>query len=379
MSSAAAVLAALTSFGLFFPLGASGLLVLAWLALALLALLRGRASLHGQGTAWLLAWLGWMLLSASWSPAPWDMVARQGSHAVALLAVPMLAASLTPAMARHLLQVFVAAASLLCLAWAWHAWRPFPSGGLLSSMVFYVGNKSIANATLVALAAALAAQGAVTSEGRARMAWALAGLWMVVMLCWHSQARTAHVALAVGLAALAWWHLRSLKLRVAASLGVLALAAALLGSGGGGLGPRASAGQLDTSSQYRLAVYRETLVMISERPFAGHGLGSWAWLWPARTPRPELREFNTAHNVPLELAAEGGAPALLLLIPVVLAWLGTARRAGLRGAGGPAALVLLAWGTAALFNAALRDPVFATPMIVLLAVALAAAKSDERG
>lgn len=379
MLAAVAALAAFTSFGLLLPLGASGLLTLAWLALALLALARGHASLRDRSTAWLLAWLGWMLLSASWSPAPWDMVLRQGSHAVALLAVPVLAASLTSAMARHLLQVFAVAAGLLCLAWAWHAWRPFPGGGLLSSMVFYVGNKSIANATLVALAAVLATHAALTSQGRTRLMWAMSALWMVAMLCWHSPARTAHVVLAVGFVALAWWHLRSLTSRLAAVLGVAALAGALLSGGAAGLAARSSAGQLDTSSQYRVAVYRETLVMISERPFAGHGLGSWAWLWPARSPMPELREFNTAHNVPLELVAEGGTPALLLLIPVVLAWLRAARRAGLRGAGGPAALVLLAWGTAALFNAALRDPVFATPMIVLLAIALAAARSDERG
>jgi O-antigen ligase len=378
-SRLAGVLALVAAAAVFFPLGASGLLALAWLGLALGLLLAGRLQVMKEGTPWLLAWVAWLALSALWSPAPWSPIVRQASHAVALLAVPVVAASLQPAQARWALRAFVVAALVLCGAWLVHAWRPFEDKQLLSTMVYYSGNKSIANAMLMALAALLAAQMALQQRNRGSAVWAGVAMLLAAVLCWKSAARTAHVVLAIGVMALAWWHLRSMRLRLLASFAAIALAAAFVLGGWSGLSARASAGQLALSNAQRLSVYQETLIMISERPLSGHGLASWAWSWPQRTTRPELREFNTAHNVPLELAAEGGAPAVLLLAPAILAWAGFAARARLAGAGGPAALVLLTWGVASLFNAALRDPVFATPMIVLLSIGLAAARSDDSG
>jgi O-antigen ligase len=186
---------------------------------------------------------------------------------------------------------------------------------------------------------------------------------------------------------LAWvgLQLRSARGRLLLLLASVALAAAgwaWIGSGSarsGGLAARDAAGQLQASDDNRRVLYAATLQMIAERPVAGHGLGAWSTLWLQRNQREDMREFNTAHSVPLQLWAEGGAVGLLLLLTAVWGWAAAARGAGMSGAGAPLALVLLAWGLTSLVNAALRDAVFSAPMVVLTALGLALARPPQAG
>jgi O-antigen ligase len=70
----------------------------------------------------------------------------------------------------------------------------------------------------------------------------------------------------------------------------------------------------------RLAAYRSTLKMISDYPWFGTGLGTFAWAFPAyRSPDVSMQGvWDIAHSTPLELAAEVGLP---LAGAVVLGWL----------------------------------------------------------
>jgi O-antigen ligase len=384
----APVLALLAAALVFLPVGASGLAALLWLGAALAGLVAGGWPLRREGRVWLLAWAGWMLLSLAWSGLPPAQWARPASHVVILLAVPALAASVSAAQAEVALRAFVVAALVLAAAWLWHALWPLPPGRVLSSMVHYAGNKSIANGVLMALAVALAAHfgWSATRGSLARRGWWLAAALLAAMVLWRSASRTSHGVLMVLPLALALWRARTLQGRLvalAAAASVAMAAAVWFGyagsesGGAGGLAARHAAGQLQASDDNRRELYAATWRLIEQRPLAGHGLGSWALQWQQSPPREDMRGFNTAHSAPLELLAEGGVVALLLLGGALAGWLGAARRAGLAGAGAPAALVLLAWALASLVNATLRDAAFTAPMVVLLALALAAAPPPD--
>lgn len=382
-------LAWLAAVAVFLPAGASGLAALLWLAAALVGLLLGQWSVRQPGSdhasRWLLLWVTWVLGSALWSAAPWREWPRHASHAVMLLAIPAMAASIDARTARRGLQAFVGAAVLLGLAWCWHAWRPWPAGVLMSSMVHYVGNKSISNGVLMALAVALALHLGCASAGARRAVWWIAALFIAAVVWWRSPSRTAQGALLLLPLAWAWWQTRTARGRITVLMATAALGAAAWffavvdhTPSHGGLAARDAAGQLQASDDNRRALFAATWQMVQARPLIGHGLGSWQTLWQAGHPRADMREFNTAHSAPLQLWAEAGLVGLLLLALAVRAWIRTARAANLRGPGAPVALVLLAWALASLVNATLRDAVFTAPMVVLLALALAGTRAPPR-
>jgi O-antigen ligase len=70
----------------------------------------------------------------------------------------------------------------------------------------------------------------------------------------------------------------------------------------------------------RLAIYRSTLGMISDHPWFGTGLGTFAWAMPTyRSGEGSMIGIiDIAHSTPLELAAELGIP---LTVVVIIAWL----------------------------------------------------------
>jgi O-antigen ligase len=69
------------------------------------------------------------------------------------------------------------------------------------------------------------------------------------------------------------------------------------------------------SDYSRLATYRATIEMISQRPLFGWGLGTFAWAYPPnRSPDASIiGVWDRAHNSWLELAAEGGLPLATLV------------------------------------------------------------------
>ena len=74
------------------------------------------------------------------------------------------------------------------------------------------------------------------------------------------------------------------------------------------------------SDEGRLEGYRSTLHMISDHPWFGTGLGSFAWSFPSYRSA-EISLFgiwNRAHSTPLELTAELGIPLAVL---IGLAWI----------------------------------------------------------
>jgi len=103
---------------------------------------------------------------------------------------------------------------------------------------------------------------------------------------------------------------------------------------------------------------------VRERPWLGHGVGSWETLWQARTRSGTMLAANrTPHNEYLLLAQQVGLPGAALLLALLVACARAALRSG--PAGLPMLMVWLAIGWAGLFNAVLRDAKFALPLLLL--------------
>jgi O-antigen ligase len=136
-----------------------------------------------------------------------------------------------------------------------------------------------------------------------------------------------------------------------------------------------SKGEMGTGQGNRLQFVQKTGEMIREKPWLGHGVGSWLEQYPLRAKGLETSQMSTPHNDYILYAAELGIIGLLTLLGVFgsvfrLAW----------KTGGGRGMQLLVIGSAffigCAFNAILRDWKFGLPMVILLALALTDGKRD---
>ncbi|MFH0954138.1 MAG: O-antigen ligase family protein [Verrucomicrobiota bacterium] len=95
----------------------------------------------------------------------------------------------------------------------------------------------------------------------------------------------------------------------------------------------ASPGAPDPAVQARLLMWRDTVHMIRDRPWVGHGLGSYQWVYPQYKSHNMQLLFNYAHNEYLHTLAESGIVGFGLLAVLVvsvlfrlLRWSGRASR-----------------------------------------------------
>ncbi len=317
--------------------------------------------------AWTLVWWVWMLLSAAWSQAPAMQRVSSLWHGALPLAMFVLAARLPPRWSRtalaHFVGVSAAVALLLVIGFGERV----------------TGNQRIVWSLLLALAAAFAViealDAAVPLE---RAMWAAAALLCTAGLGWQDR-RSGMLVLPLLLLAIGGLRLAS-WLRRAALAGAV-LAAALLvwhfspavqarfEEGLAELRDYRAQGDVATSIGMRLRMIDVTIDMIRERPWFGHGAGSWTGMWRERVQGGGelLQAHLTPHNEYLLVMQQGGAVALVLFA----AALGAMLRATWRR-GAPAHAVLLVWITfvvAALFNAALRDAKLALPLMLVGALA----------
>jgi O-antigen ligase len=119
----------------------------------------------------------------------------------------------------------------------------------------------------------------------------------------------------------------------------------------------------------RLDVARDTLRMIASFPAAGCGFGAFTWVFPTFSS-PEVRlHYAHAHNDLLQLGAEGGLAALVLLVTLLVALYRSCLPA-FRGALDPLATGA-AFGLAALLVHGLVDFNFHIPANAAMAAVLA--------
>jgi len=81
----------------------------------------------------------------------------------------------------------------------------------------------------------------------------------------------------------------------------------------------------EASFDSRLKIWAGTIEMIGERPLLGTGIGTFIWAFPTYRPQGLNARANFAHNDYLNIAAEIGIPAAIIIIWLIIA----AVRAGL--------------------------------------------------
>ncbi len=127
----------------------------------------------------------------------------------------------------------------------------------------------------------------------------------------------------------------------------------------------------------RLEIYLNTWEMIQERPLLGHGIGNWLAAYQAKAKGEISEKMTTPHNDYLLYFFELGLLGVLSLLVIFLTQLKVARDMVKSEHQERAMLLVMVTVTmmfSALFNAILRDGVFAFAMMILLAIPLAGVK-----
>jgi O-antigen ligase len=135
-----------------------------------------------------------------------------------------------------------------------------------------------------------------------------------------------------------------------------------------------------TEDGMRLEIYMNTWNMIKDSPLLGHGIGNWLPLYQAKAKGEISEKMTTPHNDYLLYWFELGAAGVLALLGIWLTQFKIARsmmHSENTRQKKHAMLVTMMTVTmmfAGLFNAILRDGVFAFAMLILLAIPLAGVK-----
>jgi len=173
------------------------------------------------------------------------------------------------------------------------------------------------------------------SRGRSSATWAavlLAVLWAGLVLTFS---QSSFAALLVGLVVLGGIRWGPRRAALASAAVVATAVVALLAF------PQAlkldlgSARSLDDATSGRLDLLRGGIGMFAERPVGGFGSGSFSERFRDREAVGSERAASASHTIPITIAAEQGAPGLVLYLLLLGALFATAF-AGMSGARGPA-------------------------------------------
>jgi O-antigen ligase len=255
-------------------------------------------------------------------------------HGIRIGLTMLMAMALTREEAIWALRGFLLVAALnIVLIVVFYAVGGFNIWSPLRAVVMEVGNKSISNALLFSVVASTAAvwgiaQIAAHRPLRAIPAFVLMlGLGLVVALPLTSRTSVLALLLVIPVVCIHQWrnHLKML-------VGALVLGTVVLGAGlyqlpqlqhkvevGVQEIEEAQAGAVFKGSwAIRYYMYRDTGLMIADRPFTGWGIGGWTDQWHKRGPTL-LADSNMPHNDFLWVGAQGGLPALLSLLVIMVA------------------------------------------------------------
>lgn len=291
------------------------------------------------------------------------------------------------------MKVFLAGAVFAATVFYLTLWNVVPAKGLFVSYVVYNGNKSILLGILLAIAAGLVFLDIRNLRGDLRCnAWRLAiFIYLCGALLFISKGRSGHLIFLLMILLGLMFKLRSMSWRgwTAAMLG-LVMAGGVVWTSPGSLQQRVMQTAKDveffaqtvdqraeTSTGIRLQMYRHTFTMISEKPLQGFGIGAWMPVFLQRYGNTISEASTTPHNDYVLYAAEGGVIGLGALLVVWLSQLHIALRLGGRR-GMQLGLLTVAIMVSGMFNAVLRDGVFAMPFMILSAILLAGLPSSAQ-
>ena len=269
-------------------------------------------------------WLLWMLASVLSSWYQWGTVVAWSYWAVAIAAAWLFARRQAEAVWTTGLALAMAGTLAAAFAMREYAenvrtvpdWRVF---GTFFNPNFLAGYLCLTMPVTLALALA-------TSGDRKELRWLL-GFWawmqMVAILLTGSRFGTASavLALAVLVGWMAWnrsWNRQRAVLFAVVCLAVLGAALFTARSLTARVTPQAAqAGE--HSGGFRVWTWRGTMRMVQAHPLLGSGLGTYEIAYPRHA---YVGFTRLAHNSYLQIAAEAGVPALILLLGTlgILAW-----------------------------------------------------------
>ena len=199
----------------------------------------------------------------------------------------------------------------------------YPQGFLSAT---YVNHNHFAGYLELVIPLALAA-GLIRRAQRSMMRRLWLSVSIVVMAAAFilTQSRGAWLALSISLFVMAAVAAKSLsrdKKGILILVLVAALAASLIYFGRDVISQRiegtTNAEGREASFETRLKIWRGTLEMIKENPITGMGIGTFIWEFPRFRPEGLNVQANFAHNDYLEIAAEMGIPAALIIISLFI-------------------------------------------------------------
>ena len=377
----------------FMPVGVTYLSAIL-LMLALLGAGDGRerlARLRANPLWWpVMAYLAWTLVVLAVRPH-YPETPSNLFHGVRIGLTILMAMALTREEAVWSLRGFLLAAALgVLLILAYYA-IGFPLWSPLRAVVMEVGNKSISNALLFSVVASTAAvwgiaQIAAHRPLRAVPAFVLMlGLGLVVALPLTSRTSVLALLLVIPAVCIHQWR-NHLKMLVGALvLGTVVLGAGLyqlpqlqhkVETGVQELEEAQTGAVFKGSWVIRYYMYRDTGHMIADRPLTGWGIGGWTDQWHKRGPAL-FADSNMPHNDFLWVGAQGGLPALLSLLVIMVAAVWQAwKRPDIAGRYALAATLVAL--IASSVNSALRDAQIGLALlwIAMIYLRLAQEKND---
>lgn len=295
------------------------------------------AQLRANPLWWpVMAYFAWTLIVLAIGPH-YPETGSNLFHGIRIGLTMLMAMALTREEAIWALRGFLLVAVLnIVLIVVFYAVGGFNIWSPLRAVVMEVGNKSISNALLFSVVASTAAVWGIAQIAAHRPLRAipafvlLLGLGLVVALPLTSRTSVLALLLVIPVVCIHQWrsHLKML-------VGALVLGAVVMGAGlyqlpqlqhkvevGVQEIEEAQAGAVFKGSwAIRYYMYRDTGLMIADRPFTGWGIGGWTDQWHKHGPAL-LADSNMPHNDFLWVGAQGGLPALLslLLIMVAAVW-----------------------------------------------------------
>jgi O-antigen ligase len=319
----------------FMPVGVTYLSAIL-LLLALVVAGDGRerlARLRANPLWWpVVAYLAWTLLVLAFG-RHYPETGSNLFHGIRIGLTLLMAMALTREEAIWSLRGFLLAAALgVLLVVAYYA-IGFPLWSPLRAVVMEVGNKSISNALLFSVVASTAAvwgiaQIAAHRPLRAIPAFVLMlGLGLVVALPLTSRTSVLALLLVVPVVCIHQWRSHLKMLVGALVLGAVVLGAALyqlpqlqhkVETGVQEIEDAQNGAVFHGSWIIRYYMYRDTGRMIAERPLTGWGIGGWTEQWHKRGPAL-FADSNMPHNDFLWVGSQGGLPALLSLLVIMVA------------------------------------------------------------
>ena len=122
-------------------------------------------------------------------------------------------------------------------------------------------------------------------------------------------------------------------------------------------------------------MYRDTGLMIADRPLTGWGIGGWTDQWHKRGPAL-LADSNMPHNDFLWVGSQGGLPALLSLLVIMVAAVWQAwKRPDIAGRYALAATLIALMASSD--NSAMRDAMIGLALLFISLVYLRLAQERQ--